>query len=201
MNGYKIEREYGKMVVGIDEAGRGPLAGNVYAAACWINQDLFPRKVLKKLKDSKLIVEPAREALYEELLNLEKGSFSYSLGTASVEEIDQLNILNASMLAMGRAYNGLAAFNDLYDCVIVDGNKTPSLNCRCEYIIGGDNKAASIALASIIAKVERDRYMRKIHNEFPVYGWERNKGYGTKAHRMALKEFGSSQYHRKSFRF
>ena len=134
----------------------------------------------------------ARERLYEPLTGLCR----YAIAEASVAEIDQINILWASMLAMQRA---VTALSDVIDAALIDGNRAPKLNCPATPIIGGDDKSLSIAVASIIAKVYRDRLMRKLAEEFPHYGWERNAGYGTAQHLRALDQFGVTPWHRASF--
>lgn len=174
---------------GIDEAGRGPLAGDVYAAAVILPEDI----VIDGLNDSKKLSVKKRELLYDEII--EKAA-AYSVGTASVEEIDSINILQATFLAMKRAVNGLG---DRDFTVLVDGNAVPPLGCEVKTLVKGDGISASIAAASIIAKVERDRYMKRLSEEYPQYMFEKHKGYGTKLHYELINKYGVSPVHRKSF--
>ena len=179
-----------KIICGVDEAGRGPLAGDVYASAVIFNEDVF----IDGINDSKKISEKKRERLFDEII---QKSFSYCIATASVSEIDSINILQASMLAMKRAVEGLSVVPDL---VLVDGNKIPSgMPCKCECIVKGDAKSASIASASVLAKVARDRYMKELAETYPDYMFEKHKGYPTKLHYEMLEKYGVSDIHRKSF--
>lgn len=184
---------YQKIVLeaGVDEAGRGCLAGPVVAAAV-----ILPKKFKNEiLDDSKKLSENKRLELRE---TIESESLAYSIGIASVEEIDSINILQASFLAMHRAIQGLKASPGL---LLIDGNRfKPFQEIAHETIIGGDGKYLSIAAASILAKTERDAIMKNLSIEFPQYGWENNKGYGTMAHRDAILEFGACEWHRKSFK-
>ncbi|MDR3450067.1 MAG: ribonuclease HII [Alphaproteobacteria bacterium] len=184
-------RAAGKVICGVDEVGRGPLAGPVVAAAA-ILPGRLPRELRREIKDSKKMSAAAREALYPQLISC----CLYAVAEASVAEIDSLNILWASMLAMQRAVNAL---NTVIDIALIDGNRAPDLPCRAEAIIGGDDKSLSIAAASIIAKVHRDRMMAELAASFPSYGWEHNAGYGTAEHLRALVEFGVTPWHRVSF--
>ncbi|OPZ20805.1 MAG: Ribonuclease HII [Firmicutes bacterium ADurb.BinA205] len=184
----ELRREY-PVIVGIDEAGRGPLAGDVYAAAVILNDDTL----INYLNDSKKISEKRRELLYDEVI--EKAE-KYSIATASVKEIDELNILQATFLAMKRAYEGLGVRADL---VLVDGNKLPDIDAEMRYVIKGDATSASISAASILAKVARDRYMRDLAEKYPQYEFDRHKGYGTKLHYEKLEEFGISEVYRRTF--
>lgn len=181
----------GKIICGVDEVGRGPLAGPVMAAAVILPTQL-PRAISKEVRDSKKMTHQQREDLFEPLTQ----TCQYSIAEASVPEIFKLNILWASMLAMQRAVAGLQA---KIDVALIDGNRAPKLDCQCVAIIGGDDKSLSIAVASIIAKVTRDRLMKKLAEEHPGYGWERNAGYGTKEHIAALKRLGATAWHRDSF--
>lgn len=183
-------REYGT-VCGIDEAGRGPWIGRVYAAAVIFDDKVF----IEGLDDSKKLSEAKREALFEEIT---KKAVSYGIAYAEVEEIERLNILQATFLAMDRAIKKLSVIPSL---AIVDGNRTPTLSCGCtvETAVKGDSASASIAAASILAKVSRDRYMREIDKKYPEFNFSSNKGYGTAAHIEALKEFGVTPIHRRSF--
>lgn len=176
-------------VCGIDEAGRGPLAGDVYAAAV-----ILPRGVeIEGINDSKKLSEKKREKLFD---IIKETAVSYCIATASVEEIDSLNILQATMLAMRRAVDGLHVHADL---ALVDGNRDPHLSIAATPIVGGDAKSASIAAASILAKVARDRYMKQLDLEYPQYQFGRHKGYGTKLHYEMLDQYGASPVHRQTF--
>jgi ribonuclease HII len=174
---------------GVDEAGRGPLAGPVVAAAV-ILDDLLP---IKGLRDSKQLTALKREALEEEIL---AKALCCSVAQASVEEIDSLNILRATMLAMARAVRGLRLRPHL---VLVDGNRLPVLEVPAEAIVKGDARLASIAAASILAKVHRDRLCRELHERYPCYGFDGHKGYSTADHLAALKQHGACPQHRRSF--
>ena len=181
----------GKVVCGVDEVGRGPLAGPVVAAAVILPPEL-PRGMKKEIRDSKKMTPQEREDLFEPLLAI----CSASIAEASVGEIDSLNILWASMLAMQRAVEGL---QKLIDMALIDGNRCPKLSCPSVAIIAGDDKSLSIAAASILAKVTRDRMMRKLAAEHPGYGWERNFGYPTPEHLDALERLGLTHWHRTTF--
>lgn len=184
----ELRKDY-PVIVGIDEAGRGPLAGDVYAAAVILNDDVL----INYLNDSKKISEKRRELLYDEII--EKAE-RYSIATASVKEIDEINILQAAMLAMKRAYEGLGVKADL---VLIDGNKLPDIDAEMRYVIKGDATSASISAASILAKVARDRYMRGLAEKYPQYAFDKHKGYGTKLHYEMIEKYGISDIHRKSF--
>lgn len=184
----ELRKDY-PAIVGIDEAGRGPLAGDVYAAAVILNDDVL----INYLNDSKKISEKRRELLYDEII--EKAE-RYSIATASVKEIDEINILQAAMLAMKRAYEGLGVKADL---VLIDGNKLPDIDAEMRYVIKGDATSASISAASILAKVARDRYMRELAEKYPQYAFDKHKGYGTKLHYEMIEKYGISDIHRKSF--
>ena len=187
-------------VVGIDEAGRGPWAGPVLAAAVWLDPACLPPELSRNLDDSKKLTAGKRQELYEAMCALvDRGgdALSMAVGKASVAEIDRLNILQATLLAMSRAVAGLAFQPDL---ALVDGNRAPALRCRVETVVGGDAKSLSIAAASVVAKVTRDRAMRRLAETHPGYGWERNAGYGTAEHRAALIGLGVTPHHRRSFR-
>ena len=176
-------------VCGVDEAGRGPLAGPVCAAAVILPENT----IIEGVNDSKKLSEKKREALLEVI---KAEAVSYSIAYASVEEIESMNILNATMLAMKRAVEGLDVKADY---AMIDGNRLPDLCIDSECIIKGDAKSMSIACASILAKVSRDRLLYKYAEEYPMYGFDKHKGYGTKAHTAAIKEFGPCPYHRMSF--
>lgn len=177
------------LIAGVDEAGRGPLAGPVVAAAV-ILDELHP---IKGLADSKKLTALRREQLYDEI---QAKALCCSIALATVEEIDRLNILQATMLAMKRAVEGLRLRPHK---VLVDGNRLPPLNILAEAIVKGDALVPAISAASILAKVYRDRWCAQYHLEFPQYGFATHKGYGTAAHLAALKEHGACPEHRKSF--
>ena len=182
-------RKQNGIFCGVDEAGRGPLAGDVYAAAVILPEGL----VIEGINDSKKLSEKKREALYDEII--EKAD-AYCIATASVEEIDEFNILGATFIAMKRAVEGLGTDVEV---ALVDGNRTPPLDCAVQTLIKGDGTSASIAAASILAKVERDRYMKKLAEEYPEYQFEKHKGYGTKLHNELILKYGASPVHRKTF--
>jgi len=177
------------LVAGVDEAGRGPLAGPVFAAAV-ILDDMSP---ISGLADSKKLSPKKRDLLYD---IIKARALCFSVAMASVHEIDQLNILQASLLAMQRAVKGLRLKPMM---VLVDGNRLPVLDIRAEAIVKGDSKVASISAASILAKVERDRWCVEIDSHYPLYGFAMHKGYGTSFHLNALKEHGPCALHRSSF--
>jgi len=186
---FSRERKIEGPVAGIDEAGRGPLAGPVYAAAVILDPARLPRGV----DDSKAMTAEAREKAFDKIM---ERALAVGIGIASVAEIDEINILQATMLAMRRAAEQLSiapvhAF--------VDGNRAPALACTVETIVDGDAKSTSIAAASIIAKVARDRVMCTLDAEYPGYDWAKNKGYGTPDHLAALGLLGPSVHHRRSF--
>ncbi len=185
---FDLETGLGGRVAGLDEVGRGPLAGPVVAAAVILDA----RNIPEGIRDSKKLSAARREYLYPLIM----AGAMVGLGEASVEEIDQLNILEASMLAMRRALNALP---QPADHALVDGNRDPDLGIPTRCVVKGDNISLSIAAASIIAKVTRDNFMTKLAAIHPAYGWERNAGYGTRQHMEALKLVGASPFHRKSF--
>jgi ribonuclease HII len=176
-------------VAGVDEAGRGPLAGPVIAAAVIFEKKRIP----KGLNDSKQMTAEARENAYVAIM---ARAVAVGIGEATVDEIDLINIRQATHIAMARAIRALAVTPTF---ALVDGNDAPALPCPCDTIIGGDARSVSIAAASIIAKVTRDRMMRALHEEHPGYGWVRNKGYGTDEHLTALMRLGPCLHHRRSF--
>ena len=176
-------------ICGVDEAGRGPLAGPVCAAAVM----LPPGLEIPGLNDSKKLTEKKRDALYDLICS---SAITYGIAFSSVEEIEELNILGATFLAMRRAVGQLERTPGL---VLVDGNRDPGLPYETECVVKGDGKCADIAAASILAKVTRDRYMLEQAERFPQYGFEKHKGYGTAAHYAALREYGPSEIHRPSF--
>lgn len=176
-------------VCGVDEAGRGPLAGPVCAAAVILPEGL----IIEGVNDSKKLSEKKREKLFEVV---KEQALCYSIAFATVEEIEEINILNATMLAMKRAVEGLTRPADF---AYIDGNKVPPLSIPAEYIVKGDARSMSVAAASILAKVARDRLMFSFAEEYPQYRFEKHKGYGTKLHTDMIKEYGPSPIHRMSF--
>ena len=176
-------------VCGVDEAGRGPLAGPVVAAAVILDRGRIP----KGLNDSKLLDEETREDLFPRIMEM---AVAVGVGEASVEEIDLVNIRQATHLAMARAVRALPVAAQF---ALVDGNDAPALPCKCDTLVKGDSRSVSIAAASIIAKVTRDRLMALLHDNHPVYGWRQNKGYGTPEHLTGLRAHGITVHHRRSF--
>ncbi len=177
------------LIVGVDEAGRGPLAGPVVAAAVMLNID----KPIAGLADSKVLTEKRRERLFDEI---RARALCCCIAEASVEEIDQLNILQATLLAMRRAVEGLRLKPTL---VLVDGNRLPQLQVAAEAIVKGDAKVPAISAASILAKVHRDRQCLQMDEIYPAYGFARHKGYPTAQHLAALREHGVTPWHRRTF--
>lgn len=176
-------------IAGVDEAGRGPLAGPVVAAAVVLNPGHLPAGI----NDSKKLTEARREALYDEILARAK----VSVGIGNVNRIERMNILQATFWAMREALRGLPG---QLDFALIDGNQLPrDLPCKAQAVVKGDARSLSIAAASIIAKVTRDRLMRDLAKVYPHYGWERNKGYGTAEHMAAIKRFGPCPEHRRTF--
>ncbi len=186
----KIAKAKGyKAVCGVDEAGRGPLAGPVCAAAVILPENV----IIDGVNDSKKLSEKKRESLFDVIKST---ALSYSIAYASVDEIESINILNATMLAMKRAVEGLDVKADY---AMIDGNRLPNLDIDKEFIIKGDANSMSIACASILAKVSRDRLLYEYDREYPEYQFAKHKGYGTKAHREAILKYGPCPYHRMSF--
>lgn len=185
----KIRTKGFTAVCGIDEAGRGPLAGPVVAAAVILPEGIQ----LPGVNDSKKITEKKREILFD---FVREHALAYGIGEASETEIDEINILQATFLAMRRAVEALQIPADY---ALVDGNRIQGLPIPAETVIGGDGKVLSIAAASILAKVTRDRYMRDMAAQYPEYGFEKHKGYGTKAHYAAIEQYGICPLHRKTF--
>ena len=197
MNLFEFDKSFNKVIVGTDEAGRGPAAGGVFASAVFIN-DVSIEKDLAKLNDSKKLSKKVREELYDVILN----NTINSTICVQVEEIEKYNILNCSLKAMKLACENVIAQLKTNDFLltIVDGNKLiRNYTYPQQFIIKGDGKSASIASASILAKVTRDRYMDKLDEEFPQYNWKKNAGYLTKEHQNAILKYGVTKYHRKSF--
>lgn len=190
---WNFDREYGDVVVGVDEAGRGPLAGPVVAGAVYIPK-YFDE--LEEINDSKKLTEKKREKLFEII----KEKCIIGIGIVDEKVIDEINILNATFLAMRKALEEIENKLEKVDVVLVDGNhKIKEYNKNQEAIIKGDAKSMSIAAASIIAKVTRDKILINIAKEYPQYLFEKHKGYGTKLHREIINEKGICKYHRKSF--
>lgn len=185
----EMGRAHGAPIAGIDEAGRGPWAGPVVAAAVILNRDDVPEGI----NDSKKLSEARREDVYEDLIT----RADVGVGIAEVDRIDTLNILQATLWAMREAVSNLSV---LPSAALIDGNKLPELPCASKAVVKGDSHSLSIAAASIVAKVTRDRIMGALSETYPHYGWERNKGYGTAEHRKALEVFGVCEHHRKSFK-
>ena len=183
-----VRSQYG-CFAGVDEAGRGPLCGPVCVAACILD----PENPVYGINDSKKLSEKKREALFDTICSQ---CAAYGIGSATEKEIDEVNILNATYLAMQRA---VAALPVQPDCALVDGNRAPDLPLEVRTIIKGDAQSASIAAASILAKVSRDRYMLQMAEKYPQYAFEKHKGYGTKLHYERLEQYGISPIHRLSF--
>ena len=176
-------------ICGVDEAGRGPLAGPVFAAAV-----ILPHGIdIPELDDSKKLSEKTRETLFD--IIIEK-AVAYGIASADNAEIDRVNILNATFAAMNRAIEALGVNPDI---ALIDGNRNSGIRCKSVCVIGGDGKSASIAAASILAKVSRDRFMRELAGVYPQYGFEKHKGYGTKLHMERLREYGMCDIHRRNF--
>ena len=193
MPDYSIEQElHGEgftYVCGVDEAGRGPLCGPVFAAACILPDGLY----IEGLNDSKKLTEKKREKLFD---IIKKEAVAYSIASADVEEINEMNILEADLLAMRRAIDGLGVKADF---AIIDGNIARDFPIPARAVVKGDSKSMSIAAASVLAKVARDRLCLELDREFPQYGIAKHKGYGTKEHKEALLKYGPSPIHRKKF--
>ena len=193
MPDYSIEQELHECgyayVCGVDEAGRGPLCGPVFAAACILPDGLY----IEGLNDSKKLTEKKREKLFD---IIKEEAVAYCIASASVEEIDELNILEADLLAMRRAIDGLGVKADF---AIIDGNVARDFQIPAKAVVKGDATSMSIAAASVLAKVARDRICIDLDREYPQYGIAKHKGYGTKAHMDALREHGPSPIHRKKF--
>ena len=198
MADFSLERELGGVVVGVDEVGRGPLAGPVLAAACVFPDGKLPRKVASLIDDSKRLSAIQRQAAYEAFRPYAR----IALGAASVAEIDRFNILVATHMAMSRAVQRLGLGSTV---VLIDGNRAPPARflpegCKAVTVVGGDGRSLSIAAASIYAKIVRDRLMQRLAIRHPAYGWATNAGYGTEEHRIAITRVGVTRHHRMSFR-
>ena len=190
---YSIENEYREkgfnIICGVDEAGRGPLAGPVYAAAVILPSDC----VIEGLNDSKKLTEKKREALFDEI---KEKALAYGIASANEKEIDEINILNATFLAMKRAIASLSVRPDL---ALIDGNQKPHTDIEEVTVIKGDAKSMSIAAASVLAKVSRDRFMLEMAEKYPQYEFARHKGYGTKLHYEKIAQYGVCDIHRRTF--
>lgn len=190
---YSIENEYREkgfdIICGVDEAGRGPLAGPVYAAAVILPSDC----VIEGLNDSKKLTEKKREALFDEI---KEKALAYGIASADEKEIDEINILNATFLAMKRAIDSLSVRPDL---ALIDGNQKPHTNIEEVTVIKGDAKSMSIAAASVLAKVSRDRFMLEMAEKYPQYEFAKHKGYGTKLHYEKIAQYGVCNIHRRTF--
>jgi ribonuclease HII len=193
MPDYSIESQHIGRVAGVDEAGRGPLAGPVVAAAVVFPHGV-PATLARLLDDSKKLTAEQRMEAFLALKDCH--AIEIGVGAASVTEIERINILHASMLAMARALRRLPCLPDM---ALIDGNRAPGVECRTHCVIGGDALCLSIAAASIIAKVLRDRAMARLAARFPGYGWEQNAGYATGYHRAALLRLGATHHHRSAF--
>ena len=177
------------LMAGVDEVGRGPLAGPVVAAAVILDE----RRPIRGLNDSKLLTAPTRERL---AIEIRAKALCVSIGQATVDEIDRINILQAALLAMRRAVDGLRLTPQV---VVVDGNQLPQVPMACRSIVGGDARVRAISAASIVAKVHRDRLCNDLHEEHPEYGFAAHKGYSTPEHLGALRRHGACRHHRRSF--
>ncbi len=186
---YSRELAFNGVAAGVDEAGRGPWAGPVVAAIVILDRHTLPKGV----NDSKQLSKLKRETFWHIIT---QSALSFGVGMCNTQEIDQHNILGATKLAMRRAYDAMSIKPDI---AYIDGNQLPLLPCKMEAVIGGDALCLSIAAASIIAKVTRDRLMAELAEQFPQYGWERNAGYGTHEHQDALAKYGVTDHHRRSF--
>lgn len=197
MPNWSLEHQFSPLsVVGVDEAGRGPWAGPVVAAAVFLNSNKIPTSLLERIDDSKRLNTQRRIFIWKALQEM-PDVCTYQVGVANVEEIDSLNILKATFLAMERS---LSNFPIHMKHVLVDGPHLPTWSFPSTAVIKGDQKSYAIAAASIFAKVTRDQIMQQLALEYPVYGWERNSGYGTAYHHEMLKQYGPTPYHRRSFK-
>lgn len=186
---FTLENRLSGIIAGVDEVGRGPLAGPVMSAAVVFTDRSI---IIDGINDSKKLTPKFREVLYEKIISVAK----FGVGIASVEEINSYNILKATKLSMERA---LINLNLELDYVLVDGNQPPEVKWQVQSVVNGDNLSISIAAASIIAKVTRDRFMQELHDKYPKYNWHKNKGYGTKEHINAISLHGITEHHRKNF--
>jgi len=198
MPGFAYERKIGGIVAGIDEAGRGPLAGPVVAACVVLDRERTPRKLARAIDDSKKLSREEREAAFDLLMAARRdGVAAIAVAASSVRTIDRINILQATLLAMRRA---LARLPVKPDHVLIDGDRVPAgLPCQATPLVGGDARSISIAAASIVAKVLRDRAMTRLAGRYPGFGWVTNVGYGTDEHTQAIARLGATRHHRLSF--
>ncbi|MEE2694366.1 MAG: ribonuclease HII [Pseudomonadota bacterium] len=187
---FAIEDNYKGLVCGVDEVGRGALCGPVVAAAVILDRRNSPQGI----NDSKLLTPGKREGLYSAIV---RSAISVGVASVSAEEVDKINVLKASLLAMGQAVSHLSFKPEV---ALIDGNQMPDLSCPSRIIVGGDRVSISIAAASIVAKVERDKTMARLARKYPGYGWETNMGYGTIRHIKAIRSAGITPEHRRSFR-
>lgn len=194
---FKLEQTFSGLISGVDEAGCGPWAGPVVAGAVIFTSHNIDEKLLATIHDSKKLSAKKREEVFTQLKEYDNKSLLLSYGIASVEEIDQLNISEATKLAMQRAVDNLAVKPDI---ALVDGIRKPKLLCPVQTVIKGDQLSYSIAAASIVAKVIRDQLMRDLDTNYPHYGWAKNAGYGTASHQKALQIHGITPHHRRSFK-
>lgn len=193
---FTLEKNFPGPVCGLDEAGRGPLAGPVMAACVHIHEGDRRKRFWSRVNDSKKLTRQQREELYIPIVE----HCAFGIAEANVEEIDTINILHASMLAMARALDKMITdFNIRPELALVDGNYSPNLPCKVQTVIQGDATSLSIAAASILAKVTRDRLMQQLCEHHPGYGWSTNAGYGTREHLEGLKKHGITIHHRKTF--
>lgn len=190
---FDLEKGYNGPACGLDEAGRGPLAGPVVAACVYVPPEKRGLEFWSQVNDSKKLTARKRDILFD----LIRENCIFGIAECSVDEIDQMNILRASLLAMKRAFD--MAGGDASWLALVDGNQKPPVTCNIQTIVKGDSKSLSIAAASILAKVTRDRVMTDLCRQHPMYGWSRNAGYGTEIHMQALRDHGVNQHHRRSF--
>lgn len=192
MPDFALEDDAGGIVAGVDEAGRGPWAGPVVAAAVVLDRARMPPELESIIDDSKALKRARREEIRLAL----NGCARIGIGAASAAEIDTHNVLQATFIAMGRAVNALGAVPDV---ALIDGNRAPSLPCPAVTVVKGDARSLSIAAASIVAKVTRDRIMASLGSRYPEFGWERNAGYGTPEHKRGLERAGVTPHHRKTY--
>ena len=200
---FNIEKSFmtnnSDIILGVDEAGRGCLVGPVVAGCVWINQEKFPTELLARINDSKKISEKNREDIYKHLCELSDDVFMFEYDAVSAGVIDEINILQASLLVMKNAYQKLLPrLKNKPVMTLVDGNKAPLIT-PCHTVVSGDALSFSIAAASIVAKVNKDHLLNEIGKKFPEFQFEKNKGYGTKAHMEALKKYGPTPCHRLSY--
>lgn len=193
---FSLEDQVDGIVCGLDEAGRGPLAGPVVAACVYIPHEVRSESFWAQVNDSKKLTGKKRDELYDLII----AHTHYGIAESSVEEIDDINILQASLLAMSRSLDTMSStFRFRPALALVDGNRKPKLSCQIQTVVKGDSISLSIAAASILAKVTRDRIMKDLCHEFPMYGWRRNAGYGTAEHLRAINDHGVTDHHRRSF--